>query len=298
MEGTRSATSGDEVGAVVGRRSPSAVGGADRRASARAVVGPPTCVAGPAGERVDAGEALLSARRSGPPPEMTLSPALPFSVSAGVPAVTFSMDDSGSVPSPTVFCAVVPRRATRSRRRRRSGLGGRVGAGAAGTACRSGRHRSAYRCCRRGAGRWRENRWGVWWCRRPGFRWRPADPAGGRRSLGRRGFPFWGAGRVRRPPGSARRVAGRPRYPRRRRWRSSPCRCRCRRRACRRRPHRSARRCCPRHPTACRWRHRRSACRSACAAGQAVVVAAARHRVVAARSGQRVGEVGAYEVLD
>ena len=41
------------------------------------------------------------------PAEMVLSPEVPFSVSAKPEPMRFSIDDSVSVPSPTVFCAVV-----------------------------------------------------------------------------------------------------------------------------------------------------------------------------------------------
>ena len=42
-----------------------------------------------------------------PPPETVLSPEVPDSVSAKLEPIRFSMEDSVSVPSPTVFCAVV-----------------------------------------------------------------------------------------------------------------------------------------------------------------------------------------------
>ena len=42
-----------------------------------------------------------------PPPEMVLSPAVPDSVSAKLEPIRFSMEESVSVPAPTVFCAVV-----------------------------------------------------------------------------------------------------------------------------------------------------------------------------------------------
>ena len=47
-----------------------------------------------------------------PPPEMVLSPAVPDSVSAKLEPMRFSIEDSVSVPSPPVFCAVVVPSAT------------------------------------------------------------------------------------------------------------------------------------------------------------------------------------------
>ena len=47
-----------------------------------------------------------------PPPETVLSPAVPDSVSAKPEPMRFSMEESVSVPSPAVFCAVVVASAT------------------------------------------------------------------------------------------------------------------------------------------------------------------------------------------
>ena len=64
-----------------------------------------------------------------PLPVSVLSPALPPSVSAKLEPIRFSIDDSVSVPSPTVFCAVVV--ASNRHAGDRSDIGGGVDAVAA-----------------------------------------------------------------------------------------------------------------------------------------------------------------------